>query len=166
MRRLIREVLSPLTYTNASTKVSAILSSNLASLHDLIRSKYDIWHLVCTSRRDSLVLLRETKKQRIWLIGRFSSYAIFRYGESFLTSLWDSRRAYIYGTPSPARGATSQNGPARYLWCSPVPLSITRFISMLFVDCLEKQVREFFGYNLTDIWWQIFSDVAFRVSRS
>jgi len=36
-----------LTYllTNASTKVSAILSGKLVSLHDLIRSEYDVWHL-------------------------------------------------------------------------------------------------------------------------
>ena len=63
---------------------------------------------------------------------------IFRYGGSFPTSSWDFHHAYICGTLSLARGGTSQSGPAKYLWCSLVLLSITRFISMLFIDCSEK----------------------------
>ena len=68
----------------------------------------------------------------------FSWCVIFRYGESFPTSSWDFHHAYICGTLSLARGGTSQSGPAKYLWCSLVLLSITRFISMLFIDRSEK----------------------------
>jgi len=68
----------------------------------------------------------------------FSWCVIFRYGGSFPTNSWDFHHAYICGTLALARGGTSQSGPAKYLWCSLVLLSITRFISMLFIDRSEK----------------------------